>query len=76
MCMYAFRTCDVFCAGMVSGLLLEKFCPDDGMCDDGSRPIIPPDQRFCDGVSLWGIIGLMTLVSPILILVTQVRPAL
>lgn len=56
--------------GMVSGALLENFCPGSGTCTS-------MEADTCDGRSLWGVVFLIGVSSPLLILLTQrwVRPA-
>ena len=55
--------------GMVSGALLQNLCHGSSTCT-GS------DAETCDGRSLWGVVSLIGLSSPLLILLTQhwVRP--
>jgi hypothetical protein len=73
---------------MISGALLEAYCPDNGDCMDASisparhlrqtlSPSPPVTAPPCNGAALWTIIGLITLSSPLLILITQrwVRPS-
>lgn len=89
--------CSTHCccaAGMVSGWLLQTYCPDNGECVEGGGK---PARRLldaalargrallgagggggaepvaeCNGRMLWLIVGLLTLTSPIVILITQV----
>lgn len=102
------------CAGMISGALLQAYCPDAGQCsdrpqEDNGSPGGPAAQAgrrllalmsgrgsgnwarglaaavvgegdaageqpaaYCDGRRLWLIVGLITLSSPVLVLLTQV----
>ena len=87
-------------AGMISGKLLEAYCPDNGQCDSqhqapsGRRLLssltggilasagkiiqareltADPPVSECDGRMLWLIVGCITLSSPLLVLLTQVR---
>lgn len=83
--------------GMISGALLQAYCPDNGQCaereeegDGGaSRRLLglmtgrglaapgDPEPYSCNGRMLWTIVGLITLSSPLMVLLTQrwVRPA-
>jgi hypothetical protein len=53
--------------GLLGGYLLQTHCPaaPGGDCVDGGGVRDAP----CDGRALWGIIGLVTLTSPLLIAV-------
>ncbi len=84
---------------MISGKLLETYCPDNGQCGDepgqgsAGRKLLTamtggivgawnglhmraleeePPVGECNGRMLWLIVGLITLSSPLLILLTQV----
>lgn len=102
---------------MISGALLQSYCPDAGQCSDrpeeggsGSGPAAEAGRRllallsgsdgsstgamhslaaaaaalgddggageqpaaYCDGRRLWLIVGLITLSSPVLVMLTQV----
>ncbi|GMH37535.1 hypothetical protein BSKO_05408 [Bryopsis sp. KO-2023] len=50
--------------GMLSGKLLQAFCPDNYECQKSDPP---PDfqPRPCDGKKLWLIVGCITMLSPI-----------
>lgn len=70
--------------GMLSGYLLDRFCPDNGQCSDVSAgrsllahaqataPSPSPGGGECRGPIMWTTVALLTLTSPLLILVTQV----
>ncbi|BDA46855.1 hypothetical protein COCOBI_09-3080 [Coccomyxa sp. Obi] len=62
--------------GMLSGALLQAYCPDAHSCDSETGQETG-ELGMCDGRKMWGIIGALTLTSPLLILLTQrwVRPA-
>ena len=60
-------------AGMLSGYLLQEYCPDAHACDARTGEEMGELGR-CDGRRMWGIIGTLTLTSPLLILTLQVRP--
>ena len=63
-------------AGMLSGKLLQDFCPDTAPCTSQERGAGAGGTGTCDARALWGIIGAITATSPLLILVLQVqRPA-
>jgi hypothetical protein len=77
---------------MISGALLQAYCPDNGQCaereeegDGGaSRRLLglltgrglaapgDPEPYSCNGRMLWTIVGLITLSSPLMVLLTQV----
>jgi hypothetical protein len=71
--------------GMMSGALLQRYCPDTGQCVGGGgggasgapapAPAAPPSP--CDGRALWAVVWLVTMSSPLLISLTQrwLRPA-
>eukprot|EP00887_Chlorella_sp_A99_P006636 scaffold3.g6636.t1 len=87
--------------GMLSGWLLQRYCPDRGQCVDddpggggpgaspaplrrllgslaGDAPPLPPQGgKACDGRTMWLIVGLLTLSSPVAVLFTQrwIRPS-
>ena len=61
-------------AGMLSGKLLQDFCPDTAPCDAQERAPPAGGTGTCDGRALWGIIGAITLTSPLLILALQACP--
>lgn len=86
--------CTAPCPGMLSGYLLERYCPGSGTCDhtkeaeglatggSGLRALVRgfaspaapgPDAATCRGGTMWSIVSALTLTSPILILLTQVR---
>ena len=65
-------------AGALGGVLLQHFCPDNGeRCEGGEKPPPIPTAITCDGKDLWGIIGVLTCISPLCILIFQkyLRPA-
>lgn len=57
---------------MLSGYLLANYCPDTHACDAETGQELGELGR-CDGRSMWGIITALTLTSPLLILILQVR---
>lgn len=57
---------------MLSGALLQRFCPDSGACDRETG-VTMGALGDCDGRALWGVIGALTCTSPLLILLTQAR---
>ena len=57
---------------MLSGALLQRYCPDSGACDRETGAQAGA-LGACDGRALWGVIGALTLTSPLLILLTQAR---
>ena len=58
--------------GILSGYLLQTFCPESYSCDDGpTQPVETFESSTCNGKSLWYIIGMLTLTSPLLLLVFQ-----
>ena len=57
---------------MLSGYLLAEYCPDSHACDASTGEELGELGR-CDGRSMWGIITALTLTSPLLILILQVR---
>lgn len=59
------------CVGMLSGKLLQDFCPDTAPCSSQERGA--GGTGTCDARALWGIIGAITATSPLLILVLQVH---
>jgi hypothetical protein len=59
-------------AGMLSGALLQAYCPDAHACDRETG-LATGELGPCDGRKLWGIIGALTCTSPLLILLTQAR---
>ena len=59
-------------AGMLSGYLLQEYCPEAHACDARTGEEMGELGR-CDGRRMWGIIGALTLTSPLLILILQVR---
>ena len=63
--------------GMLSGYLLDRYCPDNGACGDVSKgkPAVQPEtgEQTCHGSAMWGLVTLLTLTSPLLILLTQAR---
>ncbi|KAK9826871.1 hypothetical protein WJX81_002389 [Elliptochloris bilobata] len=63
--------------GMLSGKLLQDFCPDTAPCGAAERGAGSGGTGTCDARALWGVIGAITATSPLLILVLQrwVRPA-
>eukprot|EP00891_Asterochloris_glomerata_P004505 jgi/Astpho2/4505/fgenesh1_pg.00067_%23_79_t len=67
-----------FFTGALGGVLLQRFCPDNGVrCEGGETPPPIPTAVTCDGNDLWGIIGVLTCISPLCILIFQkyLRPA-
>ena len=60
-------------AGMLSGKLLQDFCPDTSPCDARTQGAPDGGTGTCNGRALWGIIGCITLTSPLLMLVLQAR---
>ena len=73
--------------GMISGALLQHYCPGDGSCGgsasasgEGSSSnyeAAAAEEGTCDGRSLWGVVSVIGLASPLLILICQrwVKPA-
>ena len=74
---------------MISGWLLQAYCPDNGECVEGAggRRLLAAltgglaggaggPAAECDGRTLWGIVGVLTLSSPLAILLTQVGKGL
>ena len=59
---------------MLSGKLLQDFCPDTAPCSSQERGAGAGGTGTCDARALWGIIGAITATSPVLILVLQVHP--
>ena len=59
-------------AGMLSGALLQAYCPDAHACDRVTG-MATGELGPCDGRKLWGIIGALTCTSPLLILLLQAR---
>lgn len=57
---------------MLSGALLQMYCPDAHACDSETSEALA-ELGMCDGRKMWGIIGVLTLTSPLLILLTQAR---
>lgn len=59
--------------GMLSGKLLQAFCPAGEPCDGKHSGI----TGTCDGRSLWGVITAITITSPIMITAARrwLRPA-
>ena len=57
---------------MLSGALLQAYCPDAGACDRETG-VATGELGACDGRKLWGIIGALTCTSPLLILLLQAR---
>ena len=55
---------------MLSGALLQAYCPDAHSCDSETGQETG-ELGVCDGRKMWGIIGALTLTSPLLILLTQ-----
>lgn len=58
-------------AGLISGALLDAYCPEQG--DPGSREA---GAAECNGRMLWGVLLLLSMSSPVLITLLQkwVRP--
>jgi hypothetical protein len=83
--------------GMISGALLQAYCPDHGQCTEAGAADSPgrrllsalagrglggggggstsaaPGGYECDGRALWTIVALITLSSPLAVLLTQAR---
>lgn len=82
--------------GMISGALLQAYCPDHGQCTEAGAANSPgrrllsalagrglagggggtsaaPGGYECDGRALWTIVALITLSSPLAVLLTQAR---
>lgn len=74
---------------MISGALLQAYCPDHGQCTEAGAGGGPgrrllsalagrglggaaPEGYECDGRALWTIVALITLSSPLAVLLTQV----
>ena len=65
--------------GVLGGVLLRRYCPgrggEEGDCpsgggEEGTRGEVPAAPAPpCDGRSMWAVVGLVTLASPVLILI-------
>ena len=51
-------------AGALSGWLLTRHCPGNGVCPAPGSGTPPPPPGACDGRALWGWIAAITLTSP------------
>ena len=50
--------------GALSGWLLTRYCPGNGVCPAPGSGVPPPPPGACDGRQLWGWIAAITLTSP------------
>ncbi|KAK9797081.1 hypothetical protein WJX73_005081 [Symbiochloris irregularis] len=59
--------------GFLSGWLLQHYCPNDHACDTGAPGTRPAgnDAATCRGRPLWTVVALVTLSTPIAMLVFQ-----